>query len=157
MPDAPEPPERLDLVGLWRSRRDIRASDEDRERTAEALRAHFAAGRLQSVELEHRIERAYTANTRRELAGLLADLPADRLSRGLRGFYHGQRTALRYHAATYVTVNGSLVGFWELTGHGFFWPALVLAPTTAVLGAHATFSRWLRRRLRILPRRGRGD
>lgn len=63
--------------------------------------------------------------------------------------YHGQRTALRYEAVGYVTVNGSLIGVWELAGHGLFWPALVLAPTTALLGSHAAFSRWLRRRLKI--------
>ncbi len=144
-------------------RRDLRASDEDRERAARALRQHFAAGRLEAAELEHRLAGAYTAHTRGELAELLSDLPSDPLSRiarraahrAGRRFYRVQRTALNYHAATYVTVNGALVGVWELTGHGAFWPALVLAPTSVVLVWHAAASRWLRARLGM-QRRGNG-
>jgi hypothetical protein len=130
-------------------RRRVRASDEDRERTARSLRAHFAAGRLTADEFERRVAKAYGAHTRRELARLLSDLPADRFRLAVQRFYYGQRVALRYHAATYVAVNGTLVGVWELTGHGLFWPGFVLAPMTAVLGLHASISRWLRRRLRI--------
>ena len=130
-------------------RRDVRASDEDRDRAAGALREHFAAGRLEPAELERRVDRAYAARSRRELAELLSDLPTDRMGRAARGFYRGQRTVLKYHALTYVTVNGSLVGIWELTGHGAFWPGFVIVPTSVVLASHATASRWLRRKLRI--------
>jgi len=133
----------------------VRASDEDRERTTRSLRVHFAAGRLAADEFERRVADAYGAQTRRELARLLSDLPGDRLGRAARRFYYTQRTGLRYHAATYVTVNGTLIGVWELTGQGLFWPGLVLAPMTAALGLHAAVSRWLRRRLRII--RGRGN
>jgi DUF1707 SHOCT-like domain len=131
---------------------DVRASDEDRERTARALREHFAAGRLGAQELEQRVERAYAARSRRELAQLVSDLPSDRLRRGAERFYRGQRLALRYHSATYVAVNGGLIGVWELTGQGLFWPAFVLAPMTALLGLHLSFSRWLRRRLGVARR-----
>jgi hypothetical protein len=137
----------------WPFRGDIRASDEDRERTARFLREHFAAGRLRPEELEQRVERAYAAVSRRELARLVSDLPSDRLRRGSRRFYYGQRTALRYHAAAYGIVNGTLIGLWEVTGQGLFWPAIALVPMTAVLALHASFSRWLRRRLRITGRR----
>jgi hypothetical protein len=138
-------------------RRDVRASDEDRERAARALRDHFAAGRLEAGELERRLTGAYAARTRGNLAELLSDLPSDPLSRVAhraarragRRFYSVQRTALQYHAVTYVTVNGSLVGVWELTGHGAFWPGLVLAPTSVVLASHAAASRWLRKRVGI--------
>ena len=127
----------------------LRASDEDRERTVRSLRAHFAAGRLPADEFEQRVAKVYAARTRRELAGLLSDLPADRLGRAVRSLYFGQRTAFGYHAATYVAVNGILLGVWELAGHGWFWPGLVLAPMTALLGLHAATSRALRRRLQI--------
>jgi hypothetical protein len=143
---------RMRMVGseLARSSRGrVRASDEDRERTALSLRAHFAAGRLGAAELEHRVARAYAAQSRGELAELLSDLPSQRLSRAARRFYRGQRTLLKYHAAAYVSVNGTLVGVWELTGHGAFWPAWALAPMTVMLGSHAAASRWLRNRLRI--------
>jgi Domain of unknown function (DUF1707) len=137
------------------SRGSVRASDEDRERAASSLRAHFAAGRLAADELEQRVARVYAARTRRELDVLLSDLPKDRLGRAARRFYYGQHAALKYHAATYVAVNGSLLGVWELTGQGLFWPGVVLAPMTVVLGSHAAVSRWLRRRLRIT--RARSD
>jgi hypothetical protein len=141
------------LFDLAPYRRDVRASDEDRDRAASSLREHFAAGRLEPAELERRIDRAYAAHSRRELAELLSDLPTDRLGHAAMRFYRGQRTALKYHALTYVTVNGSLVGTWELTGHGRgFWPAFVILPTSVVLTSHATASRWLRRKLGI----GRG-
>jgi hypothetical protein len=48
-----------------------------------------------------------------------------------------------------VTLNGSLVGIWELTGHGGFWPAFIIAPTSVLLASHASASRWLRKRLRM--------
>jgi hypothetical protein len=127
----------------------LRASDEDRERAARSLRAHFAAGRLPADEFERRVANVYAARTRQELARLLSDLPADRLRRAMRSLYFGQRTALRYHAATYVTVNGTLLGVWELAGHGVFWPGLVLAPMTALFALHAAISRALRRQLQI--------
>jgi hypothetical protein len=71
--------------------------------------------------------------------------------------YYGQRAALKYHATTYVAVNGTLVGVWELTGQGLFWPGFVLAPMTVVLGFHGAVSRWLRRRLRITRARPEAD
>ena len=46
---------------------DVRASDAERESTAETLRTHAAAGRLDPDELEERLERALTAQTRAEL------------------------------------------------------------------------------------------
>lgn len=139
------------------SRGSIRASDEDRERAASSLRSHFAAGRIAADELEQRVARAYGARTRRELALVLSDLPKDRLARAARRLYYGQRAALRYHATTYVAVNGTLVGVWELTGQGLFWPGFVLAPMTVVLGLHGAVSRWLRRRLRITRARPEAD
>ncbi len=131
------------------ARSNMRASDEDRDRTARALRDHYAAGRITHPELEDRIDKTYAARTRRDLARLTADLPADRVGRAARGLYWGQRTALRYHTAAYVGVNTAMVGVWEVTGQGLFWPAIVLAPTTAIFGMHAASSRWLRRRLNI--------
>src|SRR5690349_4241393 len=56
----------------------LRASDAERERVAEALRRHHLDGRLDTEELQERLERAYAARTTGELAPLLADLPAER-------------------------------------------------------------------------------
>src|SRR3954452_6789236 len=56
----------------------LRASDAERERVAEALRRHHLDGRLDTEELQERLERAYAARTTGELAPLLADLPRER-------------------------------------------------------------------------------
>lgn len=53
----------------------IRASDADREHTAELLRAAAGEGRLTVEELDQRLAAAYGAVSRGELAPLTADLP----------------------------------------------------------------------------------
>jgi Domain of unknown function (DUF1707) len=53
----------------------IRASDEDRGRTAAALGEHYAAGRLTLEEFQERLHRVYAATTLGELDRLMADLP----------------------------------------------------------------------------------
>ena len=59
MPDAP----------------DLRVSDEQRDRAAQEIREHYAAGRLTDDELSDRIQAVYSARTEQELSKLLADLP----------------------------------------------------------------------------------
>ena len=54
----------------------MRASDADRERTAELLREHHAVGRLTAEEFADRLDRVFTARTIGDLEALLADLPA---------------------------------------------------------------------------------
>jgi hypothetical protein len=110
------------------------------------LRAHYAAGRLSVVELEGRVEEVYRSTTRRDLAVCLRDLP----SRGVRRLVLGrvdrlQRTILRMHLLTYALTNAALVGLWELTGQGLFWPALFLIPSTALAAGHTVSSRMLTR------------
>jgi hypothetical protein len=53
----------------------LRASDAERSATADVLRRHHAEGRLDTSELEERIERCYAAKTRGDLVALTADLP----------------------------------------------------------------------------------
>jgi DUF1707 SHOCT-like domain len=53
----------------------LRISDEQRERAAQDIREHFAAGRLSDEELSERVQAAYSARTEGELRALLADLP----------------------------------------------------------------------------------
>src|SRR4051812_50153652 len=55
---------------------DVRASDDDRERTAEQLRGAAAQGRISVDELEERLQAAYGARTQGELVPIVADLPA---------------------------------------------------------------------------------
>ena len=54
----------------------MRASDLDRERAVEFLKAHYAAGRLRHDELAMRSDAAYRAVGLSELDWLTADLPA---------------------------------------------------------------------------------
>ena len=56
----------------------LRASDAERERTAAALRRHHLDGRLDTDELQERLERCYAARTQADLRALLADLPPER-------------------------------------------------------------------------------
>ena len=55
---------------------DARASDADRERAIDVLRAAFAEGRLSREEHGARVKRAYRSRTYGELAVLSADLPS---------------------------------------------------------------------------------
>jgi hypothetical protein len=53
----------------------VRASDTERDQTAEILRAGYAEGRLSSAELDERLTGAYAATTRADLHALTSDLP----------------------------------------------------------------------------------
>jgi hypothetical protein len=53
---------------------ELRASDSDRERTAEVLRGAASEGQITVDELEERVSAAYAARTRRELERLTADV-----------------------------------------------------------------------------------
>ncbi|NUW34783.1 DUF1707 and DUF2154 domain-containing protein [Nonomuraea sp. SMC257] len=57
--------------------RDVRASDQDRERVAEALRVAVSEGRITLDELNERIDLTYRARTLGELDEVVADLPRD--------------------------------------------------------------------------------
>ena len=55
---------------------ELRASDADREHTAELLRRAAGEGRLTVDELDERLDAAFAARTRADLQRLVADLPA---------------------------------------------------------------------------------
>ena len=57
--------------------RDVRASDAERELTAERLRRAMSQGRLSIVEYDERVAAAYAATTRGQLADLTDDLPGN--------------------------------------------------------------------------------
>ena len=92
---------------------ELLASDADRERVAERLRAAAGDGRLTPAELEERLEVAFSARTDAELEPLVADLPVPP---------RPPRPRDRTHERTYVAVMLLLVAIWALTGAGYFWP-----------------------------------
>jgi hypothetical protein len=55
----------------------LRASDADRDATADRLRQHHADGRLDQDEFQERLDRCFAAKTVGELAELAHDLPDD--------------------------------------------------------------------------------
>jgi hypothetical protein len=101
---------------------DLRASDAERDRVGAALRAHAAEGRLTVEELDDRVERAFSARTRRELAGLLGDLPDEGGASPRQGRRRRRRGSFSGHVRTYLWVMALLVAIWALTGAGYPWP-----------------------------------
>jgi hypothetical protein len=73
---------------------DMRASHEDRDRVVDALRVAGGDGRLSAEELDTRLERALSARTLGELAGLTADLPNAPAAKEV--------LVIRQHAGKYV-------------------------------------------------------
>lgn len=55
----------------------VRASDAERDRTVEILRAHVVEGRLTLEEFAQRLDTVYEARTRPELDAVMHDLPDD--------------------------------------------------------------------------------
>jgi Domain of unknown function (DUF1707) len=73
---------------------ETRAADADRDATVDAVRDHAAAGRLESDELDERLETALRARTLGELRPLVADLPGASPSLGPRPA-HRERSPAR--------------------------------------------------------------
>lgn len=110
----------------------IRVSDEQRERTAQDLREHFAAGRLTQDELDERVQRAYAARTEQELRALMADLPRLPVTPQQRkaelAARRGQlQRRLIQETGGGLGVFGVCVVIWAASGRqGSFWPIWVL-------------------------------
>jgi hypothetical protein len=110
-----------------------RASDSDRERTADHLRSAAADGRLDATELEERLDDAYRAKTLEELAPLTADLPEAQPSAERESSLWGRRH-VRERLAGFLTANLVCIAVWAATGaDGSFWPKWVLLGTGIAL------------------------
>jgi hypothetical protein len=102
-------------------RYDVRASDLDRERVVEFLKAHYTDGRLQPDELAWRTDAAYRAVGLSELDRLTADLPA----------YVAPRRRRRFPLATAVVLCAALVALLVVVPAEAWLVALLVA---AVMG-----------------------
>ncbi len=129
-----------------------RPSPSEQDRALDALKRRYSEGRLTTEELEARVERVYSSVRRGEVLAFLWAMPLQTMRwYALRRVRRVQATVLRFHAATWATINATALGIWAVTGVGTFWPAVVLLPTTALLAWHAVLSRRL---TRALGRRG---
>src|SRR5215213_6471028 len=90
----------------------VRASDGDRERTADILRDHAGEGRLEPDELEERLEAVFTAKTIADLDALTVDLP--------RGERHRSPRPSMPFSPLFLLVS-ALVAVSVIVGHPFFW------------------------------------
>jgi Domain of unknown function (DUF1707) len=110
----------------------MRASDAERDLAADALREHYAAGRLSAEELSDRLDAVYRARTVSELEDVRGDLPKLPASPALRrAELAARRTELRRHLLQQA--GGALTPFvictaiWAASGaDSEFWPVWVL-------------------------------
>jgi Domain of unknown function (DUF1707) len=118
----------------------IRASDEDRERLVSDLNEHAAAGRLDTDELEERLQAAYSARTTAELDALREDLPSTKREAAIG---HAQR---RSHLTRRMIQEsgGAVILFlvstavWVASGaNSNFWPKWVLVLVLISLARNA--------------------
>jgi Domain of unknown function (DUF1707) len=134
----------------------IRASDDDRDRTASLLREHHAAGRLTPEEFNERLDQTFAAKTLGDLDELLSDLPAIDLYRlphaGMAPGTAGQlpattgraappgRFSPRWQAAwgSWFTTSAILVFIWFLTSATYPWFAWIIGPWGLLL-----LGRWI--------------
>jgi hypothetical protein len=147
-------------------RAQLRVADADRERAAEALRSHYAAGRLEAEELEERLQRAYAAHTEGDLWALFGDLPEPHMAgAGAEGSNPGIASArspvvpttgravpfrarrVQLQRRVQQRAGGGLgafalaTGVWALTGSGYFWPVWVLV-LVAISTASSMWHLW---------------
>jgi Domain of unknown function (DUF1707) len=117
----------------------LRVSDQQRDQTAQAIREHFAAGRLTEDELNERLQAALQARTDADLAALVKDLPALPISPRERKAELAQRRGelrrrLLQEAGGGVVVFAVCTAIWLGSGaHGQFWPVWVALVTVLAL------------------------
>jgi hypothetical protein len=98
--------------------RSMRASDADRERTADTLREQAGEGRLEPDELEERLEAAYSAKTLADLDGLVADLPVTQTRN------RPQEHSWPFSPA--FAIIATVIAVSLLAGHAILWPLFLL-------------------------------
>ncbi|MBO0692248.1 MAG: DUF1707 domain-containing protein [Acidimicrobiaceae bacterium] len=141
----------------WMTRRSpstqLRIGHAERERTAEELKEHTHAGRLELHEFEERVEKAYRAKTQADLAVLTHDLPPlhsvynagpkGQRPNGGGGFFH---YAAMGALSSYVSLCLLMIFIWAISGFGYFWPIWIIGPWGVMLLPSLLMGRLSRRR-----------
>jgi hypothetical protein len=120
---------------------EIRASDAEREQTADLIRQAAAEGRLTMAEVEERLTTTYGARLRHELPPLVADLPAPPRPTPTgpdpRRLSSWDRAALGLHAALVAALVAAVLTRWVAGGAVFFWPVFPIFWAVLSLVVHA--------------------
>lgn len=113
----------------------VRIGDAEREQLAATLSRHVGLGHLTIDEFEGRLEKAYAARTRGELAAVVADLPAP-----VRTVREARPTDAKLPQAwvPLATIGAVSMVIWLMTslaqGHPlYFWPVWVVLPWALAL------------------------
>lgn len=117
----------------------LRAGDADREATAEVLRSQHAEGRLDTHELQARVDVCYHAKTLGELDQLLADLPR-RPATAERPAWQPNR--LRTRLLAVVPIVAALVALSAVTGRHLVWLVFPLVLLTTRLAGSRRSPWW---------------
>jgi hypothetical protein len=113
-------------------RRDLRVSDDDRDRVAAVLRDAVGRGQLSLAEVDERLRTAYAALTRADLAAVTADLPQTAAPRP---------TAVREPAPSSAPAPAAWRP-WLAAGHLlFFWPVFPIGSWGLSILARASGAR----------------
>lgn len=114
---------------------DLRASDAERQETAEHLKAAVAAGRLDMDEYDERLQQALAAKTGRDLDDLVRDLPPAHVAT-TRPTAGRPVFAPLFIAVAVIAALTLAIG----VAHGFFFPWWIIPMAFFVLSRH-----WRRR------------
>jgi hypothetical protein len=129
------------MAGMMPGDPRLRASDADRERSAQLLREHHAVGRLTAEEFDERLNKVFVARTLGELDELLADLPAIDLyqlpSAGIRPAPRRRGSGLDRR------VGGSLVPALDNSWSGWVTGSLLLVAVWVVIGIGVGGLAWI--------------
>jgi hypothetical protein len=101
----------------------IRVGDADRERVIDLLRSHAAAGRLETEELEERLERAYAARHGSDLQAVLAELPSEPAPRARPTRSRATPVSLLPVAVVALVALAAVTGAWWLMW--LIWPIVI--------------------------------
>ena len=126
---------------------DMRAGDEDRDRTVSLIREAYAEGRLTTDEFQQRMDQAHQSKTYGELAALTTDLPAmptpgappAAATSGTVATPDRQRADLRKAWAAWAGVSILVNVIWAATwisnpdSSHYYWPIWVMGPWGAAM------------------------
>jgi hypothetical protein len=108
---------------------DVRVDNAERDAAATRLGAHLTAGRLEWDEYDQRLQAAYAAKTRGDLARLFTDLPDEQPQTGRR-----RASARQDRSPALAIAIAVALGFWLLMKAGLLLTFLVFFILVRVVG-----------------------